>query len=91
MLHLGAGVNQEQGPKEIQKKTCPRCRQETYAVLLTCPACGFEWPDVLAAGERPAREPGRRMLLGLMIALFGLLGAFCLLYVLLLSFTRRGP
>gem|GEM_PF-5746156 len=84
-------MSQEREPKDIQKKTCPRCQQETYTVLLTCPACGFEWPDLQALGERPAREPGRRMLLGLVIALFGLLGAFCLLYVLLLTFTRRGP
>jgi hypothetical protein len=83
-------VNREREPHEIQKKNCPRCQQETYAVLMTCPVCGFKWPDLDGIEQKPAREPARRMLLGLLIALLGLLGSFCLLYVLVLSFSKRG-
>ena len=74
---------------EVPKKICPRCRNETFTFIVTCPACGFVWPDTGGSGEKPPREPGRRLLFGVLIALLGLLGSFCLLYVVLSSFAKR--
>lgn len=68
-------------------KTCPQCKGETFDFLSVCPACGFRWPDLERLRARG--EPGRRLLVTLAVLLAVLLGSFCVLYAVLLSFSGR--
>ena len=73
---------------QTKKKTCPQCGQETFDFLKACPSCGFAWPDLELLRTR--RAPGRRLAIILTILVSVLLGSFCVLYLLLESFSGRG-
>ena len=70
----------------VPEKTCPSCGAAAPVTALICPLCGHEWfPGVRS---ETARQPGRKILVALAVALGALAAALLLLYVLAISYQR---
>ncbi len=79
---MGAG----DAPPPVPEKACHLCGAKAPVFALVCPVCGREWFP--GASKKARREPARKILLPLAVALAAALLAFCLLYVLALRMGR---
>lgn len=70
----------------VPEKSCPFCGAPSPVYALVCPVCGHRWFPETPGGDR--RDPARKLLLSLAIALLGLLVSFCALYLIVENVRR---
>lgn len=73
-------------PAKVPEKACPACGAPSPVYALACPVCGHRWFQGDPRTGR--RDPARKLLLSLAVALLGLLVSFCALYLIVESFRR---